>query len=323
MPIIPESSYQAPLFLQNNHLNTIYAGLFRKVKGLSYTRERIITPDDDFIDLDWSRKENKQLLIVLHGLEGSADRPYVRGLIKWANANGWDGVGKNFRCCSGEPNKQKRVYHSGASDDLEVVVNHILQNYQYEKIALVGFSLGGNVVLKYVGEQGKNIHPKIKAAVGVSVPCDLIGCRTRFEKWDNKLYVQRFLVSLFEKIMLKKDKYPDAVDYDRLLKVKTIWEFDNIFTGPVHGFEGADDYYLKCRSINVLDQVAIPTLLLNAKDDSFLGETCFPYNIAEEHPHFYLETPEHGGHVGFTTFGNNGFYWTEHRVMKFIRKHCS
>ena len=323
MPFIQYSDYQPPFLLRNQHLNTIYSGLIRRVYGVTYVRERINTPDDDFIDLDWSKKGSKKLLIVLHGLEGAADRPYVTGLIKHANEKGWDGVGMNFRSCSGEPNRALRVYHCGASDDLDVVVQHILQTTDYEQIALAGFSLGGNVVLKYTGERGTTISPKIQAAVGVSVPCDLMDARARFEKWDNRQYVRRFLTSLNEKIADKQIQYPDAVDYERLKKSKTVWEFDNIFTGPVHGYAGADDYYTKARSINFLPDVAIPTLLINAADDSFLGEKCFPTELAKKHPFFHLEIPKYGGHVGFVTTGNKGIYWTEQRILSFLENSIS
>lgn len=318
MLTLHSKTYSPTILMRYPHLNTIYAGTIRRVKGINYQRERIETPDDDFIDLDWTKVGSSKLLLALHGLEGAADRPYIKGLLKHANQLGWDGVGMNFRFCSGEANRQLRVYHSGASDDLEVVLNHIFQNYHYQEIALVGFSLGGNVVLKYTGEQGKAIHPKIRCTVGVSVPCDLLGTRARFEEWDNKLYVNRFLVSLKEKIAIKREQYPDAIDYDALMKAKDIWNFDNIFTGPVHGFAGADDYYSKCSSKQFLPNVKIPTLLINAKDDSFLGETCYPYRLAEEHPYFSLDVPQYGGHVGFVTFGQKGLYWSEQRIMDFI-----
>jgi len=293
-------------------------GLFRKVEGVQYQRERIYTPEDDFIDLDWSCVEASRLVIVLHGLEGSADRHYVRGVVKMANQKGWDGLGMNFRGCSGEMNRTFRGYHSGDTGDLDLLIQHVLTKDKYEEIVIVGFSLGGNVTLKYAGERGKDLNPIIKKVVGVSVPVDLYGCSSQIDKWFNYPYKIRFLKTLKEKSRLKEKNYPKEIDFQRLYKVNSIFDFDDVYTGPVHGFEGAVDYYAKSNSLQFLNTIAVPFLLINAKDDSFLSETCYPYKKAAQIPHFQFDTPKNGGHVGFYTRSKDGFFWTEHRIFDFL-----
>lgn len=294
-------------------------GLFRKVEGVQYQRERINTPDDDFIDLDWSSVDAKRLVIVLHGLEGNADRPYVRGVVKMANKKGWDGLGMNFRGCSGETNRTFRSYHSGDTEDLDTVIQHVLLKNKYEEITIVGFSLGGNVTLKYAGERGTALNPIIKKVAGISVPVDLYGCSRQIERWFNYAYKIRFLQTLKEKSRLKEKDYPGAIDYQRLYNAKSIFEFDDAYTGPVHGFEGAVDYYTKSSSLQFLDSISVPFLLINAKDDSFLSDSCYPYGKYTQIPHFQFDTPKNGGHVGFYTRHKDGFFWTEHRLFDFLQ----
>lgn len=317
MPLI-SSTFKAPFGYSNNHLQTIVPGILRKVRNLNYQRERITTPDNDFLDLDWSSVDSKRLVIVLHGLEGATDRPYVRGLIKCANAQDWDGVGLNFRGCSGTPNLAFRSYHSGVTDDVELVVKHILSKDIYDEIAIVGFSLSGNVALKYAGEQSSQIDPKIKKVVGVSVPCDLVNGSKRIAQRDNFIYLRRFMTSLKEKIADKEKRYPKLIDYERLRRAKTFYDFDDTYTGPAHGFQGALDYYTRCSSILFIPNITIPTLILNAKDDSFLSDSCYPIDLAKRMDNVFLEMPQNGGHVGFMSRQRRPFYWSEERIMDFL-----
>lgn len=317
MPLIT-STFKAPFFCTNNHLQTIIPGLLRRVRGLTYTRERISTPDQDFLDLDWSSVGTKRLLVVLHGLEGDSNRPYIRGLIKCANANNWDGVGLNFRGCSGEPNLAFRSYHSGVTDDLDIVLKHIIEKGIYDSIAIAGFSLGGNVALRYAGEQGTKISPFIKKVVGVSVPCDLVSGAKRIGQSDNAIYMRRFMKSLKVKIAPKEQKYPQKIDYERLRRATEFFEFDDTYTGPAHGYKGALDYYTRCSSLPLLPNISVPTFILSAKDDSFLSESCYPIDLAHKRAKLHLEIPKHGGHVGFYSGINHTFYWSEKRVMAFL-----
>ncbi|PUZ29661.1 alpha/beta hydrolase [Chitinophaga parva] len=320
MPIVHHSDYKPPVWMRNRHLLTIYPTLCRRVKRVQYTRARMTMPDGDFVDLDFSAVGSDLLVLVLHGLEGDAHRKYVKGMVQLFNQQGYDVAGMNFRGCSGEPNKALRFYHSGETADLDAVVQHVAASRKYKALYLVGFSLGGNVALKYTGEQGKNIHPLVHATVAISVPIDLANSAIELEKKHNAIYMQRFIRSLGAKLKAKQALYPDAINLEGYENITTFRQFDDRYTAPLHGFPDADTYWYQSSAIRVLDQVAIPTLLINAQDDSFLGPKCFPYEMAEHHPLFYLETPRYGGHVGFVNFGVSS-YWTERRALDFIRSH--
>lgn len=317
MPLIQSSSYKPSRIFRAGHINTIYSALFRKIPSFKYKRQRIDTPDGDFLDLDWAKKGSDRLLIAIHGLEGSADRPYIQGLIQYFNKNNWDGMGLNLRSCSGELNRKLHSYNMGSSDDLAFVVDYIVKHFDYKEIALVGFSMGGNIVLKYLGE-GNIIPQKVKAAVAFSVPCHIPTATIEIEHWQNWQYVRRFMQTLNEKTANKAKVFPNDLDVSKPMP-RNFTEFDGRFTAPVHGYSSAEDYWTKCSSLQFLDTIFIPTLLVNAKDDSFLSDKCFPYEIAKKSAHFHLETPQWGGHVGFT--GSNyekGVYWSERRAFEFI-----
>ena len=322
MPIFQTSTYQAPPLLKNGHFNTVYAALFRKVKGVQYNRERLELPDGDFLDLDWSGKfRQKSLALVIHGMEGNSDRAYIKGMVRMFNVNGWDSVALNLRGCSGEPNRLPRAYHMGVTDDLNFTIEHLLQSKHYEQIALIGFSLGGNLILKYLGEQGSSIAPEVKQAVTFSVPCHLSGAEAAIGKAENKPYVWRFLSTLNPKMKAKGRLFPDLIRSEDPMP-RSLRAFDERFTAPLHGFKNAADYYAQNGSYPFLQYIAIPTLLVNALDDPFLSKECFPYSVAKESKYFYLETPSFGGHVGFTTFGMHDGYWSEHRALDFVLNTC-
>ncbi|MDG1433073.1 MAG: alpha/beta fold hydrolase [Saprospiraceae bacterium] len=317
MPIIKSKEYNPSIIFKYHHFSTIYPSLFRKIKGVKYQRERVSTPDGDFLDLDWSRVGGKKIIITLHGLEGSSNSNYILGMNRIFNQQGWDAVTMNFRGCSGEVNLVRRGYHSGETTDLDFIICTIFEKYDYEEMVIVGFSLGGNVVLKYAGEKGENIHPKIKNVIGISAPVDLVGCTEEIEKRRNFIYLRRFLKSLKEKFKLKQHLYPE-LDAERVLASKTFGDFDGNFTAPVHGFASANDYWEKCSSRNFFHNLTIPTLLINAKDDSFLSASCYPFEAAKTNSNFYLLTPKYGGHVGFPQFHPKGVYWSEEQVLEFV-----
>ncbi len=283
-----------------------------------YSRQRLTTPDDDFIDLDISTVGSEKAVLVLHGLGGHAQRAYVKGMIRVFNRKGWDGIGFNFRGCSGETNRQLRFYHSGATDDLETVVKYIRQTFNYKKIALVGFSLGGNVTLKYLGEKGQSLDGLIAGAVTLSVPCHLASSVVVLDSRANYIYRKRFLKILHENIRDKMEKMPDLIDDANYEEIRTIRAYDNRYTAPIHGFADADDYYARCSSKPLIPRIAVPTLLISAQDDPFLSPECFPFAEAEANPDFSLETPAHGGHVGFVAFNEDNEYWHETRAASFI-----
>lgn len=318
MPVIAESKYQAPIFFSNAHVQTVFPTLFRKVGGVTYQRERIDTPDGDFLDIDMSTVGSPRCAIVLHGLEGDSTRCYMLGMVKSLNRNGWDAIAVNLRGCSGESNRTLRLYHSGDTADLDTVVSYVSSNKTYSELALIGFSLGGNVVLKYVGERGDTTNPLIKAAAVFSVPCDLAAGAKKISSFMNTPYMRRFLKMLREKIRQKAQLFPDMINDDGYDQIRDFKGFDDRYTGPMHGFENAEDYYRKSSSKQFLSEISIPTLLVNAADDPFLAPECYPYQEARENPSFFLEVPRHGGHVGFIAFDSNGHYWSESRAADFL-----
>lgn len=319
MPVI-ESTYKAPFLCGNNHLQTVSPTLFRKVKGVNYIRERIETPDGDFIDIDVSSKGSRRAVVLSHGLEGSADRAYVKGMARAFNKRGWDAVAFNFRSCSGEMNRTPGLYHSGKTGDLHLVIMHILKTRAYESLSLVGFSLGANLTLKYVGETGKSILPQIKSATGISAPCDLASSAREILKPKCKVYEKRFLHTMIKKVKSKEAILPAGITRD-YKSVKNLADFDNFFTAPLSGFKDAADYWAKCSARRYIAGTAVPTLVINALDDPILGPECFPWEEARASGNLYLEAPEKGGHVGFITFGNGGEYWDETRAAEFAEAH--
>lgn len=316
MPLLLKSTYRPPVFLRNGHLNTIFAGAFRKISNVSYERERLDTPDGDFLDIDWSKVGSEKLVIVLHGLEGSADRPYTLGIIRHFNRHGWDGLGMNFRGCSGEPNRLLRTYHVGETGDLDFVIQHVLSLDYYREVVLVGFSLGGNVTLKYAGEKGHNVPKIVKKAIALSVPCHVPSANKVFKNWENKLYMHRFMQSLNQKMKMKAAQFPNKIRITGKLP-HNFDTFDEVFTAPVHGFKNALDYWTRNSSLPFFERISIPTLLINAKDDSFLSPECYPDNLAKKHRYLHLEIPSWGGHCGFVTLGKNGAYWSDERALAF------
>lgn len=307
-------NYSAPKALFSPHLETIIPALFRKVEDIQYERERINTPDNDFLDLDWVKTGSDKVVIISHGLEGSADRPYIKGMARTFSHNGYDALAWNFRGCSGEMNRKLRFYHSGATDDLEVVVNYATKNYK--EVNLIGFSLGGNITLKYLGELPRG---HIHRAVAFSVPLNLHSSCIKISELSNFIYAQRFLNNLKDKIRLKARLMPDALDTKPLKRIKKLTDFDDTYTAPIHGFAGAVDYYTKCSSLFFLDGIKTPTLLVNAKNDPFLSAECYPHEQLKNHNYIKFEVPERGGHVGFSTYNDKGRYWSEKRALDFIR----
>ena len=243
MPLILRSSYVAPILFGNGHIQTLFPTLFRKVRGVQYQRERIHTPDDDFLDLDWSRVKAKRVAIISHGLEGNSDRAYILGMVRALNRSGWDALSWNVRGCSGEPNRKVRFYHSGATEDLQVVMQHVLDSREYTTIALVGFSLGGNMILKYLGERGPAAGSEIFGAVACSVPCDLHSSSLKMARLANRIYMKRFTCMLHEKIKTKMRIMPGKISDAGYHRIKTFKDFDDRYTAPLHGFLDAEDYW--------------------------------------------------------------------------------
>jgi predicted alpha/beta-fold hydrolase len=311
------SDYTPPLLFKNGHFATIYSGIIRSVNGVVQKRERITLSDGDFLDLDWSDSvtETQKLVVLLHGLEGDAQRPYITGSAKILNQNGYDACAVNYRGCSGEPNVKYRSYHSGATEDLIEVLNHILNTRHYSEIYLKGFSLGGNLLLKYLGE-GNDVPKELKGAVAVSVPCNLHDSCKQLLSSKNILYAIKFKGNLLGKLRQKQQMFPKKISDNDIKSIKTLKDFDDIYTSQAHGFEDALDYYKKSSSLQFLPHIQVPSLIINAKDDSFLGPECYPVKETDKNTKLFLEMPSYGGHVGF--WGKNNITYTEKRALNFF-----
>mgnify|MGYP000058934598 CR=1 FL=1 len=312
-------SYRAPRFLRNPHLQMIAANQVRLVRGVGYERERLETPDGDFLDVDWAPVGAPRAAVLCHGLEGHSRRPYVLGMARALNRAGWDVCAVNYRGCSGTPNRKPFFYHSGMTEDLETVVRHVTHRAGYSTVALVGFSLGGNLILKYLGDRGREVPVQIRAAVAFSVPCDLAGSARAISRPRNRLYLRRFLRRLRKKIEAKQALFPELLSTAGYESIRTFEDFDNRYTAPLHGFRDAQDYYAKASAKPVLERIAVPTLLVNALDDPFLSPECFPYREASQSPYLVLETPCHGSHVGFYDLSRDGTLWSERRTAAFLQ----
>jgi len=317
MPIVEGATYRPPFGLGEGHLQTIFPALFRRVALVTPERERIETPDGDFLDLDWSRgSRGGRLVVISHGLEGDSRNACVQGMAAAFKRAGWDVLAWNLRGCSGETNRLLRSYHSGATDDLATVLEHVPP--QYTQIALVGFSLGGNITLKYLGDAGTAVSPRISAAVTFSVPCDLASSALALETSANRIYMAHFFGSMRQKVRVKMGMFPDAVSDEGLDAMRTFREFDGAYTAPMNGFASADDYWQRASSRSVLHRIAVPTLLVSAANDPFLPEQCLPKEEARASDAFYFENPPSGGHVGFVSFNATNEYWSETRAVAFV-----
>jgi len=293
--------YSPPFFLFNPHLETIYPSIIRRVDFKFHRSVEIQTPDDDFLEFGMSTQQSKQLVIISHGLEGDNQRPYILGMARACFNAGYDVLAWNFRGCGNRMNWQLRFYHSGATDDLATIVQHAESLNQY-------------MTLKYAGEGMPSI---IKKVVGVSVPMDLKTSSEKLSLFGNRIYANRFLKSLKKKIITKA-KVNSGLDVKGLESIKTLKDFDDRYTAPLHGFKNAEDYYFQCSSIRFIDKIKVPALIINALNDPFLSKECFPNELVKDHQFVKFESPARGGHVGFAQLYSKGLYWSEHRTISFL-----
>ena len=313
--MISPSDFRPAWWLPNAHLQTLWPTLFRRGLKAALRRERLELPDGDFLDLDWTAGDTGPIVVVLHGLEGSSRSPYAQGILSALHEGGWRAVLMHFRGCSGEPNRLTRWYHSGETSDLALVVEWLRQ--RRAPLAAVGFSLGGNVLLKWLGERGE--QAPLAAAVAVSVPFDLKQCAIRLETSFSRLYQWKLLRSLQRNIRRKFSLLPCPVALADLRRAKTFREFDDLITAPLHGFVSADDYYARSSSRQYLKGIRIPTLILHALDDPFMTPDAVP-RASELSPSVTLELSVRGGHVGFVegTWPWTPNYWLEHRIPRYL-----
>jgi uncharacterized protein len=319
-------TYRAPSWLIGGHAQTIWPALFAKrYMGAAPTlvRERWTTPDADFIDVDrqQSARKNAPLLVLFHGLEGSSRSHYAMAFAGWARQQGWHFAVPHFRGCSGEMNLAPRSYHSGDHEDIGWMLTRLRAQHQGPMVA-VGVSMGGNALLRWAQEAGTTAVRTLNAACAVSAPIDLTAAGHAIGLGFNRLvYTRMFLRTMKPKALRKLDQYPGLFDRAKMLAARTIYDFDNIFTAPLHGYRNTEDYWRQCSAKPQLHQIRIPALVLNARNDPFVPALCLP-TIREAGSGVTLWQPPHGGHVGFPS-GR----WPSHlltlpeQVMGWLNRH--
>jgi uncharacterized protein len=318
--------YRPAWFVPGRHLRTLWGKFMRRRPQVATTVERWTTPDDDVLLVHRLHgSPDRPRLVLLHGLEGSPNSHYARGLLARAQALGWSAAAIVFRTCGGEMNRTRRFYHSGETSDLDLVVRRLTSELPGTPIVLAGFSLGGNVLLKWLGERGTDVPPSVCAAAAVSVPFDLARGSRYINRGFSRVYERHFLRTLVRKTTAKRHRFPDIAPKASLATLRTMWDFDDAVTAPVHGFRDATDYYERSSSLRWLHRIRVPTLLLSAADDPFLPPEVLGEARAAAHENEFLhcEFVAQGGHVGFIA-GNlpwRPLYWAEWRVSEFLSAH--
>lgn len=319
--------YDPAWWVPGAHAQTLWGKLVRKRLNASVHVERWETPDDDFLDVHRltapaGAPADAPHVILLHGLEGTARSHYAQGLLGEMHDRGWSADLVIWRSCGTEPNRARRFYHSGETSDLRFVIQRALLQRPHAPIALAGVSLGGNVLLKYLGEIGSDAPDAVVAAVGVSVPFDLARSSARINRGFSKLYQRYFLDSLKRKAIEKHSRYPDIATPERITAITSMTDFDDTLTAPIHGFTSAADYYARSSSIGFLKNIHVDTLLLSAVDDPFLPPDVLDTvrAIAARNPHLTVDFKRRGGHAGFVSGRNplKPVYYLERRVGEFL-----
>lgn len=327
MPLLPAPSFRSPAFLWNGHLQTIVPGLWRRVAGVRYERETLELADGDFLLLDWSRLRPggpaaPVVAVLSHGLEGDSYRPYILGMAGALNAAGADVLAWNYRSCGpegGAPNRLLRSYHLGDTDDLDTVLRHALTAGSYAAAWLVGFSAGGNITLKYLGEKPARVPAQVRAAAAFSVPLALEASARHISRWQNRVYLRRFLRSLRGKLTAKAALQPGQIDLTGYEALRSFEQFDDRYTAPLHGFASAAAYYAHASSRQYLSAIRVPTLLVQAANDPFLPwPDCYPTAEAEASDALFLEIPTSGGHCGFAEDFPGPHYYSDRRAAAFL-----
>lgn len=315
--------YRAPRWLLGGHAQTIYP-LLIKPEAPAFRRERWETPDGDFIDTDWKEASpadaaSRPLLVLFHGLEGNSNSHYARTMMHAMTDIGWDGIVVHFRGCSGEPNRLPRAYHSGDSVEVDWILRRLKTRFSTRPLYAVGFSLGGNALLKWLGEQEASAQTIIEAAAAISAPFDLAACGHHLARGFNHVYTQYFLNTLKPASLSKLKRFPGLFDERSLRRAKTLYAFDDLVTAPLHGFAGADDYWYRASSKPWLPGIRVPTLLLNARNDPFLPAHALP-SARQVSGSTLIDFPQEGGHVGFVSGSMPGeLGWMQQRVLRFLQ----
>lgn len=315
-----QNPFKPAWWLPGPHLQTLWAALVRRKIQLPIHPERLELPDGDFLDLAWVGNGSGPRVLILHGLNGNIDSPYARGILQAILKQGWRGVFMHFRGCSSEPNRLARSYHSGETSDLQTVISELIRREPSSPLFAVGYSLGGNVLLKWLGEMGESGQENpIQAAVAVSIPFELAKTAEHLKKGFSRVYQWRLLRELSAYHNRKFKHIPAPVSFGDVTKLHTFWEFDNAVTAPLHGFKNANDYYEKSSSRQYLSKIKIPTLILHARNDPFTTLSALP-EAHEVSKTVSLEFCQEGGHVGFVSgkYPWKPVYWLEDRIMIYL-----
>lgn len=315
--MIIKSNFKPAWHLRNKHLQTILPK-YRKPIEIELIWERLETPDNDFLDLVWTKQTDGPVVILLHGLEGSIDSHYSKGLLNTLSKQGWNAVLMHFRGCSGEANRQARGYHSGETGDMHFLFEILHKRFPEKQLAAIGISMGGNALLKYLGENNENL---LTAACAVSVPFELGKSAETLKHGFSRLYQKYLIDSLQKRVKEKFERINSPIDIRNLEQWNDFHTLDDNLTAPLHGFESAYDYYSKSSSRQFLKKIKIPTLIIHAEDDPFLPKSSIP-TANELSEQVTLELSEYGGHVGFlqqeSLFKMN--YYLETRIPDFLKK---
>lgn len=311
MPIM-QSNYRPPLHLFNRHLQTIAPVFGVKRDNTLYTTKKLELPDGDFLELDWLCGGNDKLMILFHGLEGNSRSHYVQQMAVHFSAIGWDILAVHARSCGREMNRLPVLYHGGSTDDIEAVVNKYAR--KYDSIVLTGFSLGGNMALNFVARH--RIPANVQAVVAFSAPCDLRTSEQQIDRFINRIYANKFLLKLKNKVRKLEVQHPGIFDINSLDNIKSIQAFSANFTVPFFGFNSLDDFYSSGSSLNSLSDIRIPTLIVNAQNDPFLSKICFPVELAKKSDYLFLDMPKRGGHTGFPITSTKS--WMPERLEHFF-----
>lgn len=322
--MIKRSDFKPAWWLPGPHLQTVYPSLMRRPIAIETTTERLELSDGDFLDLVWTNNVDQQrpIVVMLHGIAGSINSHYIRGMMRCFVALGWIGVLMHFRGCSGAPNRLPRCYHSGDTQDLASTVDLIRSRHPSQKITGLGFSMGGSVLLKWLGETGK-ANPLV-AAAAVSVPFEFEKAANKVNSGLSRLYQWVMLRDIRNKLLKKYSTTNPPVSVDVILSAKNFWEFDSKVTAPLHGFADAKDYYQRTSSRQFLRNIDVPTLVIHAADDPLMTPEVIAA-IEELSPNLTLELSDRGGHVGFISGKNplSPHYWLEERIPAYFREYLA
>jgi predicted alpha/beta-fold hydrolase len=315
--------YSSPWWLTGGHAQTIYPATLMQKPEVALRRERWITPDQDFVDVDFLDGEaGKPFLVLFHGLEGSSNSHYARALMHKLKALGWSGAVPHFRGCSGEPNQAPRFYHSGDAQEINWIIRRLHTEFKaanpQAKFFASGVSLGGNALLRWLGESQSSAGI-VDAACAVSAPLDLTNSGATLSRGFNRIYTKNFLQTLKPKCLHKLTQFPKLFDRERMLRAKNLYEFDNVVTAPLHGYRDVDDYWHRASACLVLNDIQVPTLVLNAQNDPFMPAQFLP-KVASTY--VTLDYPQHGGHVGFAQGSFPGkLDWLPEKILSHLQAH--